>query len=102
MCCQITSDNQDQEQLDNILIPVKDVSRLQRDDDCISLVIKLLEKGQKPSARKTKRLPKAVQLLMREWPKLHLQDGILYRKRQLSDMVSLARTMSCFSTEEST
>lgn len=69
----------------NSSIPVKDVLQLQKDDPTISTVMKLLGETKKPSSRKTKTFSRPVQLLLREWNKLCISDGILYRQRQIDN-----------------
>ena len=73
--------------LGNTSVPVKNVPQLQQDDPAISTMLKFLSGNRKPSAKKIKEQSRPVQLLMREWHKLHLIDGVLFRKRQLADSV---------------
>ena len=63
-------------------LPIVDTKALQADDPTISAVMRLLERGKKPSSQYTARQTRSVQLLLREWKKLKIIDGLLYRERQ--------------------
>lgn len=54
--------------------------RAQREDSTLRRIISFMEQGQKPNFRYTKLEPLEVKLLLREWKRLELQDGVLYRK----------------------
>jgi hypothetical protein len=66
-------------------VPPADVHSLQKEDPTISKIIPHVEKGVKPSSHFIKKQPKAVQVLFREFHRLKLVDGILYRERLISD-----------------
>lgn len=53
----------------------------QRADTCIRAVIDQMESGEKPPPSLRKELPDLC-LMLREWNRLELLDGVLYRKRQ--------------------
>lgn len=57
-----------------------DWCKAQRDDPSISHVITLLERTLKPSFKEARLEPPDIRLLLREWHKLELRDGVLYRK----------------------
>ncbi len=50
-------------------------------DTCIGIVLRQVESGEKPPPSLRKELPE-LGLLLREWNKLEVLDGVLYRKRQ--------------------
>lgn len=52
----------------------------QRNDPFIKKVIGLVEKGQKPHFKAVTAEPSEVRLLLQEWDRLELIDGVLYRK----------------------
>lgn len=52
----------------------------QRNDPSISRVITYLERAYKPSFKKTTPESSDVKLLLKEWKRLELRDGVLYRK----------------------
>lgn len=52
----------------------------QRDDPSVSRVIDLVKRGLKPSRREASLEHPDVRLLLREWNRLELRDGVLYRK----------------------
>lgn len=52
----------------------------QREDSALGTVISFVEQGQRPNFRHTKLEPPEVNLLLREWSRLELRDGVLYRK----------------------
>lgn len=54
--------------------------KAQRDDPSIRTVISLIEHGQKPSLRHVNTEHTEVKFLLREWNRLELKDGILYRR----------------------
>lgn len=58
-----------------------DLRDKQRADQCIRHVVSQIERGEKPPPTLRKELPD-VPLLLREWNKLELRNGILYRRRQ--------------------
>ena len=53
---------------------------LQKADPCISRVIHFVERALKPSIRETNLENSDVKLLLREWKRLELRDGVLHRK----------------------
>lgn len=57
-----------------------DWCKAQRDDPSISYVITCLEEAHRPSYREAKLEHPDVALLMKEWKRLELRDGVLYRK----------------------
>uniref|UniRef100_A0A3B4ZHB9 Gypsy retrotransposon integrase-like protein 1 n=1 Tax=Stegastes partitus TaxID=144197 RepID=A0A3B4ZHB9_9TELE len=57
-----------------------DWCQAQRQDPSISRVITFLERGLKPSFRESNLEPPDVKLLLREWRRLELTNGLLYRK----------------------
>lgn len=57
-----------------------DWCKAQRADPSLSRVISLVEGGVRPSLRETNLEPPEVRLLLKEWKKLVLTDGVLYRK----------------------
>ncbi|KAL7846839.1 hypothetical protein SRHO_G00218190 [Serrasalmus rhombeus] len=59
----------------------------QRDDQMLAPVINQLETGEKPPPTLRKELPD-VSLIFREWNKLELRDGVLYRRRQGENQTS--------------
>ena len=63
-------------------LPQLDVKRLQAEDPTISKVFPLVEKGVKPSSQYVGRQVRSVRLLLREFKKLRIIDGLLYRERQ--------------------
>lgn len=69
------------------LIPALDIKEKQHADPCIRELIHQLETGEKipPTARME--LPE-LPLLLREWSKLELVDGILYRRRRENEELS--------------
>lgn len=62
-----------------------DWCQAQRADPSISRVIALLEGGVRPSLRETNFEPPEVKVLLKEWKKLVLNDGVLYRKHNDND-----------------
>jgi hypothetical protein len=56
-----------------------DLQVMQKDDETISTVLKLLHKGIRPSVSVLKKETKAVRKLCSNWSKLKVKDGILYR-----------------------
>lgn len=52
----------------------------QKSDPSIARVMVLLEKGVRPSPKETNLEPPDVKLLLRQWSKLELLNGVLYRK----------------------
>lgn len=72
-------------QLDGVnVIPMMtptDMQEKQRADSCISAVLRQLELGEKPPPYLRKELPE-LSLLFREWNRLEILDGVLFRKRQ--------------------
>ena len=66
-------------------VPVKDVKQLQKDDRNISAVMEYLEAGTRPTS--TQDFNRQLQLLIREWPRLVIHDGVLYRQRQVEGKV---------------
>lgn len=52
----------------------------QRDDPSVSRVVALVERGLKPSHREANLEHRDVRLLLREWKRLELKAGVLYRK----------------------
>uniref|UniRef100_A0A669F658 Gypsy retrotransposon integrase-like protein 1 n=1 Tax=Oreochromis niloticus TaxID=8128 RepID=A0A669F658_ORENI len=54
--------------------------KAQRDDPVVSRVITFVERAQKPSFRETNFEAPDVRLLLKEWRRLELRDGVLYRK----------------------
>lgn len=58
----------------------EDWYRYQREDPSLKRVIPFLEAGRKPHFRELSGEPSEVKLLMKEWRKLELKDGVLYRK----------------------
>ncbi|RXN05331.1 Retrovirus-related Pol polyprotein from transposon 412 [Labeo rohita] len=54
--------------------------RAQREDSSLKRIISFVELDQKPNFRQTKLEPLEVKLLLREWNRLELRDGVLYRK----------------------
>jgi transposase InsO family protein len=68
-------------------LPQKDVPRLQQEDKTISTVIPYVRDQKKPTRHQLTQMPRQVQLLLRQWPKLSFEDGILYRKRQVESKV---------------
>ncbi|KAJ8346440.1 hypothetical protein SKAU_G00278410 [Synaphobranchus kaupii] len=54
---------------------------MQRADTCICEVLRQIESGEKPPPSLRKELPELC-LLLREWNRLEVLNGILYRKRQ--------------------
>ena len=66
-------------------IPVKDLIKLQSEDSDIVAVLHFVKQQKRPPAQQIKLLPRVQRQLMREWSKLHLIDGTLYRKRQQDD-----------------
>lgn len=57
-----------------------DMCKAQRDDPSVSYVISCLEGEFKPSFREASLKHPDVKLFLREWEKLELCDGLLYRK----------------------
>ena len=68
-------------------LPLVDTKALQADDPTISTVIPLVQKGRKPKPQYVGRQTRSVQLLLKEWKKLKIRDGLLYRERQTGDTV---------------
>ena len=64
-------------------VPVKDLVKLQKEDRAIAAVLPSVLRKVKPSHRQIKLMPRYQQQLMREWSKLCIIDGVLYRRRQL-------------------
>lgn len=58
----------------------EDWYRCQREDPSIKKVISFLEAAQKPHFKQLSGEPSEVRLLLKEWKKLELKDGVLYRK----------------------
>ncbi|KAL1254368.1 hypothetical protein QQF64_016597 [Cirrhinus molitorella] len=54
--------------------------RAQREDSSLKRIVSFMEQDHKPNFRQTKLEPLEVRLLLREWNRLELQDGVLYRK----------------------
>ncbi|CAI5671364.1 unnamed protein product [Oreochromis niloticus] len=54
--------------------------KAQRDDPVVSRVITFVGRAQKPSFRETNFEAPDVRLLLKEWRRLELRDGVLYRK----------------------
>lgn len=59
----------------------EDLKEKQRADPSLNEVILQLETGQKPPPTVRQELPELL-LLLREWPRLEIKGGILYRKRK--------------------
>lgn len=57
-----------------------DWCNFQRDDPTVARVIALVERGLKPSHREANLEHPDVRLLLREWKRLELREGVLYRK----------------------
>lgn len=58
----------------------EDWYRFQREDPILGKVISFLEAANKPHLKHLSGEPSEVRLLFREWKKLELKDGVLYRK----------------------
>lgn len=56
-------------------VPIK----MQSDDTDLQSVINLVRKGKKPSRSEQRKLTKEVQLLLREWSRLKVENGVLWR-----------------------
>lgn len=56
-------------------VPIK----MQSGDTDLQSVINLVKKGKKPSRSEQSRLTKEVQLLLREWSRLKVENGVLWR-----------------------
>lgn len=69
------------------LIPVLNPKESQLSDPCIRELIHQLETGEKIPLTARAELPE-LPLLLREWPKLELLDGVLYRRRRDNDSLS--------------
>jgi hypothetical protein len=69
-------------------LPPKDVQRLQEDDHVISVVMQFVRDQARPTQRQMRMMPRAEQQLLRQWPKLCIENNILYRQRQLDGTVS--------------
>lgn len=65
----------------------RDLCDEQRADPVIREVISSLESGEKPSPTVRKELPD-LPFFLREWSRLELKDGVLYRKRKMEDSVT--------------
>ncbi|KAJ8339479.1 hypothetical protein SKAU_G00362650 [Synaphobranchus kaupii] len=63
------------------LLTPAEVRDMQRADTCICEVLRQIESGEKPPPSLRKELPELC-LLLREWNRLEVLNGILYRKRQ--------------------
>lgn len=64
-----------------------DLKMKQRADSAIREVIAQMELGEKTTPTVRKELPE-LPLLLREWNRLELHDGVLYRRRQDGDLVT--------------
>lgn len=58
----------------------EDWYRFQREDPSLKSVISFLEEAHKPHFKQLSSEPSEVRLLLKEWKKLELKDGVLYRK----------------------
>lgn len=76
---------QEEDQLDGLpvvpLMTPAEMREKQRADTCIRQVLQLVESGEKPPPTLRKEVPE-LYLLLREWNRLEVLDGVLYRKRQ--------------------
>ena len=54
--------------------------RLQAEDPNLLPIVQSLTKGRRPSRKEVKDLPEETKLLVRQWEKLQLRGGVLYRK----------------------
>lgn len=54
--------------------------QVQKEDPSLKRIISFLELDQKPNFRQIKLEPLEVKLLLREWNRLEVRDGVLYRK----------------------
>ena len=52
----------------------------QKEDESIAVVLKCMENGQKPSRKERQNLPQEVKLLLKQWDKLEVQEGVLVRE----------------------
>jgi transposase InsO family protein len=58
-----------------------DVRRLQKEDSVVSYVFPFVKQNRKPTSRDYINQPKETQQLLRQWKRLKIVDGILYRER---------------------
>ena len=58
----------------------KSIQESQLHDKTISTVISLMKDGTKPSRAARSKLSYDTQLLLREWSKLHVKEGLLWRE----------------------
>ena len=65
------------------IVNTVDIVKLQQEDSVLSKVIPLVEMQEKPSNDELKMYDKDVVLLLRQWDKLFIDDGVLYRKAQI-------------------
>lgn len=65
-------------------ISEEELKRKQRADPAIGEIIRQLETGNTPTSTVRRELPE-LSILLQEVSKLELQNGILYRKRQISE-----------------
>lgn len=76
---------QEEDQLGGLpVVPYFTTSELRREqqaDVCIREVLNQLESGERPSQTLIKEIPE-LYLLLKEWNRLIVQDGVLYRRRQ--------------------
>lgn len=62
-----------------------DVKRLQKEDHAVSYVFPFVQRNKKPTSRDYANKPKEVKQLLRQWKKLKIVDGVLYRERGPKD-----------------
>ena len=65
------------------IVNTVDIVKLQHEDSVLSKVIPLVEMQEKPSNDELKMYDKDVVLLLRQWDKLFIDNGVLYRKAQI-------------------
>uniref|UniRef100_A0A672H4E2 Gypsy retrotransposon integrase-like protein 1 n=1 Tax=Salarias fasciatus TaxID=181472 RepID=A0A672H4E2_SALFA len=57
-----------------------DLQNAQRSDPDISIILKMKETNETPTDDLKRRMRGTVKKMMHEWAKLHIEDGVLYRK----------------------
>jgi transposase InsO family protein len=69
--------------VDTLSLCSKDWKKAQSDDPVISQVITYLKDGMRPTAQRTATEDPAVRKYLRDWSKLELREGVLYRQGQV-------------------